>query len=433
MHCQIIILALFAIGTIGLCSCSPIVFKTDESSATVGSEVESPRTSDDDAGSQVALAESHTTILRRLERVSDLDLIGHPAPMIGLLQLIRFEEGDDFNGWNIPVIEDRQALMRHGIRLDELVSSGLSTGGLRAGGVRRRSSLRFVLDASGLAYYVNDTHFVVTTKEIATAKWLGELPKPKLDVLRNGSVAERRATTFALGFWHLDPEVWVEPLVRALTDTDRDVCFDAAYALGEMGPPADKAVGGLLRLLKSKDLTLREAAVFALGKIGPKATTGLLALIDDPDSAIAVAAAKSVGVMGSVGNAAISGLIEGAQRHSDNEELCERIASSIAAIDLGDAVPKLRELLRSDQVGVRSFAASTLAEIGPPGQSCAADLLPLLTDSTIRVRIAAARALAQIDLPEDFPTDALETAAKDNDRHVSLWAQKALRAIKSRK
>jgi HEAT repeat protein len=430
---QVVFNAIFAIGTMGQASCPSIVIKTDANPATAGCEVALPRTSAADAGSQVALSENHASIMRRLERMSDLDLVGHPSPLIGLLQLVRIEEGGDFNGWNIPVIEDRQALRRCGIRLEDLISSGFNTGGLRAGGVNRRSSLRFVLGVSGLAYYVNDKHLVVTTKEIARAKWLGELPKPKLDVLKHGSVPERRDAAFALGFWRLDPEVCVEPLVKALTDTDRDVCFDAAYALGEMGPAADKAIGDLLKLLKSEDLTRREAAVFALGKIGPKATKGLLALIDDSDSAIAIAAAKSVGVMGSVGKGAISGLIEAAQRHSNNEELCGKIATSIAGIDLGDAVPKLRELLKSDQAGVRSFAADTIAEIGPPGQSCASELLPLLTDPIIRVRIAAAYALARIDLPGDFPTDALEAASRDEDEHVRFWAKAALRTIKLNK
>jgi HEAT repeat protein len=428
MYWQIIFWTIFALGTIGESSCSPIVIKTNATPATAGCEMESPTSPAEKDAPQAPPAQNHVNVMGRLDRVSKLDFLGHPAPLKGLLWLIEHKEGDEFAGWSIPVTVDRQALMRHGIRLDELVLSEL-----RAGGVRRRSSLRFVFGVSGLAYYVNNENLVVTTKEIARAKWLGELPKPRLKSLGTGSVAERRDVAFALGFWRGDPDVWVNPLVQALTDTDRDVRFDVAYALGEMGPTAEKAIVDLLKLLKSEDLTLREAAVFALGKIGPKATTGLLKLIDDPDSAIAIAAAKSVGVMGSVGNQAIPGLIKAATRHIDNEELCDRIATSIAAIDLGDTIPKLRELVKSEEAGIRSFAATTIAKMGPLGQSCASDLLPLLTDPKVRVRIAAAYALASIDLPSDFPTIAIQAAVKDSNEYVRAWSRHALRVIKSNK
>lgn len=430
---QIVSRMTLAIGMIGQSSCTCIVLPTDARQTAAGCEVETSVTSLDEGNSQVPLSENHANVMQRLERVSELDLVGHPSPLIGLLWLIEDEEGGEDAGWNIPVKVDRHALIRNGIRLEELSSRGRSTGGLRAGGVSRRSSLRFVLSANGLAYYVDDAHLVVTTKEIARAKWLEKLPKPKLETLVNGSITERRDAAFALGFWHVDPDDWAEPLASALTNTDRDVSFDVAYALGEMGPQAEKAIDALLKCLKSEDLTLREAAVFAVGKIGPKATTGLLALIDDRDSEVAIAAAKSLGVMGSVGKEAIPRLIEAAKRHNNNEELCARIATSIAAIDLGDAIPKLCQLLKSKQTGIRAFAADTIAEIGPPAQSCASGLLPLLTDPAIRSRIAAAHALSRIDLPEDFPTDALEAAAKDEDRHVSLWAQEALQVIKSKR
>lgn len=232
----------------------------------------------------------------------------------------------------------------------------------------------------------------------------------------------------------MDPEVWVEPLAIALNDDDRQVSFDAAYALGELGPPASAAIDALILLLQSSDPRRREAATFALGKIGPKAADRLLKLIDGMDEsiAIAIAAAKAMNVMGSAGNSALSGLIEIAKRRSDGFDRRERLCEAVAAVGMGDALPKLRTFLKSDQAHVRTFSARTLANLRSRATSCGEDLLPLLSDQDIDVRGAAAYALANIDLDFDFPTDALEAAAKDDDRHVSLWAEEALRIIKSK-
>ncbi len=362
----------------------------------------------------------HEPVMQVLEMPSELDLTGHPISYGTLFAGMKI--------WDIRMILDEPALLRHGMRLDEIIVPEL-----RAGGVSRRSSLRFILDAGGIGYYVGEKCLVVTTKHLARVKWLAQLDKPEPEALSASSVGKRRDAAFAAAFWHVDPDVWIEPLTKALLDSDRQVSFDAAYALGELGPEAAGAIDPLARLLKSKDLTLREAAVSALGKIGPKAVKRLLELIDDPDSALAIAAAKALSVMGSVGNEAIPGLIAAATRHADSEELYRSFGSAIAAIDLGDAIPRLRELLKSDSAAIRSFAAFAIGKIGPAGQTCAPDLLLLLTDQSTRVRIDVAYALARLDLPSDFPTDSLEAAVKDSDQHVSLWAAKALRVIKSKR
>lgn len=380
----------------------------------------------DEVALQVPLGKQNESVMRQLERESELDMTGHPAPLGGLVVYL---SGDYLEGWNLPTFVDKPALAKHGIRLDDICPYWE----LRAGGVSRRSSLRFILDAGGVAFYVDDAKLVVTTKHIARVKWLEQLEKPEPKALGAAAVDKRRETAFAAGFWQLDPDVWVEPLAKALNDNDRQVGFDAAYALGELGPLAEKAIDPLVSLLRSKDLRLREAAVFALGKIGSRSTKRLLELIDDPDSEIALAAAKSFKVMGSVGKAAVPKLIEAGKRHASNSELCDSIGSAIAVNDSEQAVPELRKLLKSDSEGIRSFAANAIGEIGPPGQPCAKDLLPLLTDQSLRVRIDTAHALARLDLPDDFPTTELEAAAKDPDRHVSLWAQAALRVIRSNK
>ena len=162
---------------------------------------------------------------QQLQEISDLNFLGHGTSYAGLVYALP-------TGvlWSIPTILDEPALVRNGVNLDNMA---LPASPFHAGGVSRRSSLRFVLDAGGLAYFVDDNkQLVVTTKPIARVKWMTTIPKPSIKDLKAESLAKRREAAFAAGFFHLDPDVWLQPLVRALDDADRDVRFDSAFALG---------------------------------------------------------------------------------------------------------------------------------------------------------------------------------------------------------
>jgi HEAT repeat protein len=353
-----------------------------------------------------------------------LDIVGHPATYFGIKEYI----GGPL-GWNVPTVVDEPALTKCGVRLNSIWPYSQ----LRTGGISRRSSLRFVLDKGGLAYYVNDSRVVITTKQLARVKWQTYFAKPEPASLDSSSIADRREAVFAAPFWHLDPDLWIMALANLLDDVDRQVCFDAAYALGEFGPQATGAIDQLVTVIRAKDSTRREGALFALGNIGPPAINRLIELLDDRDTGVALAAAKSFDVMGSVGKQAIPGLFDAAERHADSTERSDSIALAIGNIDPTGSVPTLHKLLKSERDSLRAFAAVAIAEIGPVGRGCASDLLALLTDQNTRVRIAAARAMASIDLPADFPTVGLERALSDPDEHVRLWANAALRRIKLKK
>jgi len=371
---------------------------------------------------------------QQLQEISDLNFLGHGTSYAGLVDALPTDIL-----WSIPTILDEPALARNGVNLDNMA---LPASPFHAGGIRRRSSLRFVLDVGGLAYFVDDNkQLVVTTKPLARVKWMTTLPKPSIEDLKADSLDKRREAAFAAGFYHLDPAVWLQPLVRALEDADRDVQFDSAFALGEFGPQANDAIDALIALLKSKDLTLREAATCALGRIGPKALVRLEERIYDPDPTIALSAIKAFGTMGSAGNEAVPELIAAGKHYADLKvswddseycTFCAAIASALSQIELGDAVAPLRILLSSDSAGIRAFAANAIGEIGPHGQVCEPELQKLLSDVSIAVRREAAYAMARIDLPSDTSTTALEAAAKDSDHHVTLWAKAALRVIKSK-
>lgn len=71
----------------------------------------------------------------------------------------------------------------------------------------------------------------------------------------------------------------VPALAQVLGHESDSVRWRAAWALGEIGPPARKAVPALVLALVDKDYTVRNRAVEALGKIGPGAKMAVPALV----------------------------------------------------------------------------------------------------------------------------------------------------------
>jgi len=59
----------------------------------------------------------------------------------------------------------------------------------------------------------------------------------------------------------------VEPLIGALKDKSRERRAAAAYALGQIGPPARAAIPALVQTLKDDSPTVRRQAAYALSRI----------------------------------------------------------------------------------------------------------------------------------------------------------------------
>jgi HEAT repeat protein len=103
-----------------------------------------------------------------------------------------------------------------------------------------------------------------------------------------------------------DP-VAVEPLIGALRDKDINIRLRAATALGKIGRPAGKSLVGLLQ---DPDPEMRRVAVEQLGKIRhPEALEPLLAALRDPDPNVQWWAAWALGEMGSPAEEALKKLL----------------------------------------------------------------------------------------------------------------------------
>jgi len=103
-----------------------------------------------------------------------------------------------------------------------------------------------------------------------------------------------------------DP-VAVEPLIGALRDKDGNVRRRAAIALGKIGQPAGQS---LIRLLQDPDPEIRRVAVEQLGKIRHlEALELLLTALRDPDPNVQWWAAWALGEMGSPAEEALKKLL----------------------------------------------------------------------------------------------------------------------------
>jgi HEAT repeat protein len=168
--------------------------------------------------------------------------------------------------------------------------------------------------------------------------------------------------------------------------------------LGEIGPGAGIAsVDALINALQDDTYAVREAAASALGRLGPfacKAVPALEAALADPRFAARVEAAVALSRTGGNAEAALRILLEELQNPGS------AYAAAQALGGLGDqargAVPRLRELLRSDSSETRWCAAIAVGGIGTAARDALPELQSLRDDEDADIRSASAAAIERI-------------------------------------
>jgi HEAT repeat protein len=260
----------------------------------------------------------------------------------------------------------------------------------------------------------------------------------------------------------------VPSLIIALKDEDELVREETARALGEIGPDAAPAVGGLIEALSEKDKDPgpafpgsptrwiskppANAAAEALGKLGPAAKAAIPALVAAEENYHSLSALARIDP-----NVFIPKIVKALQ--SSNKYGISRHRAIHACIELGSlsksALPFLIEILKDQKIHVleRSACANALASIG----SEARDAIPVLIH-TLRerappekafisnelnygwLRRSSAEALEVLSgLPGNLPPTAtfteeviraLSEAGNDQDEIVRSRARNALSTLK---
>ena len=371
-----------------------------------------------------------------LSQTVDLSMTGRRISLQSLLEAL---EGDPVNGvgWGVECIIDHKALRQQGVHYDEILINDFELKG-----ISRASALRFILHRSGLGFYQVGDRVVITTREIA--KTGNSLATTLDDVsgLQTATLSEQKRAVFLAGYTTPSSQDWIRFLQKALLNSDRQMSFDASFAIAGIAPTDSKVRVTLCQLIRSDDPTIREAAAYAMARIGSPAIDDLLSMLDSDDQIIASTAARAFCSMGSVAAASTDRLIAAGERWSQNpaafdesgdSRICREIASAVATVELGTAVGRLTQGIESSNDKCRGFAALAIAEIGPPDHGHIPNLQVLLKDASVFVRRNAAYAMAKLDLPVETETLSLEVCAQDNDMYVRLWASEALRIIKSKR
>lgn len=194
-----------------------------------------------------------------------------------------------------------------------------------------------------------------------------------------------------------DSVAWQTILER---DSDDESRRRAAYALGQIGPPAEAAVPALAAALESRSLELRHSAADALGRIGPAAKDAvpkLLAGLASPVNDIYFYryAAKALGRIGPDAKSAEPSLLATLQ-HDDAVFRVEAAAALWKISRHESAVPKLLEAVRGDNVDAACAAVMAFHELGPVSGEHQAALVAALQHPAADVRRAAAQLLAEL-------------------------------------
>jgi HEAT repeat protein len=104
--------------------------------------------------------------------------------------------------------------------------------------------------------------------------------------------------------------------------------------------------------------------------------------------------------------------------------------ANLALIQAGEpAVPPLIDMLKSDDVRLRTLAATTLWGLGRKGRAAVPALAATLGDSETSVRTAAAMALENMGPHALEAVPALIRSLKDRDPMVRQWSARALGSI----
>jgi HEAT repeat protein len=254
-------------------------------------------------------------------------------------------------------------------------------------------------------------------------------PAKLLQAASTGSGSARYAAIDDLGETHRDASQVVPQLRKLLADSDAQIRWRSARALGDYGDLARSAAPELRSLLTNSDPIVQYHAAAALGKIGDRSdgtTRALVTAATSKDARVArtaIAALRNLKpgpqhVMAALGEVlksdddavvlhALEAIVEhGAEAVPLLNEALKRPETTYLACtaieqigpDAAGTVPALTELLgttRHSHLLIQTLLA--LASIGPAAESAAPKIVPLLempNDKTVPV--AAAYALGSI-------------------------------------
>ena len=228
----------------------------------------------------------------------------------------------------------------------------------------------------------------------------GRLLQPDLDPQGREAARELQAE-----FRRLVPAI-----SRRLTAPELEVRLAACELLEALGKEAEAVLPALLEALHDFNPFVRWAAVRTLGKLNPsqpgdaaRIVLAFVPLLSDEDLGVRGVTALALERYGEQAAPAVAGLSELAKRKDAVLQLSAVRALSAVGPAAEGAIPGLLVALRSQDERVREMVPPILGRLGRHASSAVPGLREALTDASSSVRLRAAQALVQIEVPSVPP------------------------------
>lgn len=228
----------------------------------------------------------------------------------------------------------------------------------------------------------------------------------------------------------LDDPRLVPGLVPLLSSESTAIRFEAAVALGRMGPDAAKAVPGLTKRLSDASPVVQHAVIDALRQIGPDAkssTSAIRSAMETCQPVVEMAALRSLYRLGERNDEIISRLVDGL----DATQPATRSEASWALQDIGPAaLPAIAAKLNSLSPEGQMAALDVIIQFGPLGRHETIDFAALLSSDNPMLVRRAAIALEQLHQCDAASQERLLALTKNDDVLVRTAALAALGTCK---
>ncbi|CAE7219615.1 unnamed protein product [Symbiodinium pilosum] len=210
-----------------------------------------------------------------------------------------------------------------------------------------------------------------------------------------------------------------ETLAEQLTDPSDVVRLQACEAFRRIGGPlAEAHMSDLARRLQEHDVRVYRSVLDVLGNLGVAAAQHvslIRARLEVPDVNVRRSAATAMGKMGSAGVASVPMLVLRLEEDSDSvvKKCAVEALGSLGAFSKQSALHIAKthanrlasHLIMNEVACIRQACAEAIGKLGPPACGCLHELVLALGDSDLKVRRAAAHALA--GLGEGSATEAV--------------------------
>lgn len=216
-------------------------------------------------------------------------------------------------------------------------------------------------------------------------------------------------------------------LLKALHDPEREVIWNAASALGEIGEPA---VPGLIPLLDDPNYLVRHASVFALGQVGRPALSAAPALVRrvaEKNNEVRASALYTLSRIGQAAGPAVLQLV----KESRGEARRAAAKALVAVHPRGHlTLPILVEMATDPEAASRAVAIEALSLLRITHTNAMTVYFAGLTDTNREVRLAASRAIgAAAHKSASATTTLVKLKDNDPDEAVRVAAGAALAEI----